>query len=54
MLCCVCNVCRLSEEIDDFYSYMCPLPEEQLMRQKVVERVTRLITELWPSAKVYQ
>jgi len=49
MLC----VCRLNEEIDDFYSYMSPLAEERLMRQKVVERVTGLITELWPSAKVH-
>jgi len=45
-------LCRLNEEIEDFYSYMCPLPEERLMRQKVIERVTALITELWPSAKV--
>jgi len=38
--------------MEDFYSYMCPLPEERLMRQKVIERVSALITELWPSAKV--
>jgi len=53
-VCSVCNACRLNEEIEDFYSYMCPLPEERLMRQKVIERVTGLITELWPSAKVCQ
>jgi len=46
-------VCRLDEEIEDFSLYMCPLPEERLMRQKVIERVTGLITELWPSAKVH-
>jgi len=45
-------LCRLNEEIEDFYSYMCPLPEERLMRQKVIERVSGLVTELWPSAKV--
>jgi len=50
----LCDVCRLNEEIEDFYSYMCPLPEEQLMRQKVIERVTTLVTELWPNAKVRQ
>ena len=44
--------CRLNEEIEDFYLYMTPLPEERVMRQKVIERVTGLVTELWPSAKV--
>ena len=40
-------------EISDFYKYMSPLPEEEVMRQNVVDRITALILNIWPSAKVY-
>ena len=43
---------RLHEEIDDFYNYMCPRPEEEQMRQDVVDRITEAITDLWPAAEV--
>lgn len=42
----------LNEEIEDFVDYMRPLPEEKRMRQDVIERVSCLVTELWPTAKV--
>ena len=43
----------MDEEIEDFYGYITPLPEETWMRHDVVLRITHLITELWPAAKVY-
>jgi len=39
-------------EISDFYKYMSPLPEEEAMRKNVVDRITALIMNIWPSAKV--
>ncbi|KAG9341946.1 hypothetical protein JZ751_018263 [Albula glossodonta] len=45
-------LCRLHEEINDFYEYMSPRPEEERMRMEVVERIERVIKELWPSADV--
>uniref|UniRef100_A0A3Q0R1B1 Terminal nucleotidyltransferase 4A n=1 Tax=Amphilophus citrinellus TaxID=61819 RepID=A0A3Q0R1B1_AMPCI len=44
----------LHEEIEDFYKYISPRPEEEKMRQEVVERITGVILELWPSAKQVQ
>lgn len=42
----------LHMEISDFYQYMSPLPEEEAMRQNVVDRISALIMNIWPSAKV--
>lgn len=39
-------------EICDFYNYMSPTQEEETMRQNVVDRISGLITSIWPSAKV--
>ncbi|XP_030580409.1 terminal nucleotidyltransferase 4B [Archocentrus centrarchus] len=46
------GIIGLHEEIEDFYKYISPRPEEEKMRQEVVERITGVILELWPSAKV--
>lgn len=43
---------RLHEEIEDFYEFMSPRPEEDRMRNDVVERITAIIKDLWPPAKV--
>jgi len=45
--------CRLHEEIEDFYVYMRPLPEEQLMRTDIITRLSQIVMELWSSAEVY-
>ncbi|KPM06815.1 PAP-associated domain-containing protein 5-like protein [Sarcoptes scabiei] len=42
----------LHQEIEDFYNYMKPTPEEHFMRQSVVKRISSLINEVWPEAKV--
>ncbi|KAG8144107.1 hypothetical protein E2320_001224 [Naja naja] len=42
----------LHEEINDFYKYMSPRPEEERMRMEVVNRIENVIKELWPSADV--
>lgn len=47
-------LCRLHEEIQDFYAYMSPRPEEEKMRREVVERIERVIKDLWPTADVSQ
>ena len=39
-------------EINDFYEYMSPSPEESLMRKNVVERISNLILGIWPAARV--
>ncbi|KAG7473474.1 hypothetical protein MATL_G00096280 [Megalops atlanticus] len=46
------GILGLHEEINDFYEYMSPRPEEERMRMEVVERIERVIKELWPSADV--
>ncbi|XP_014671434.1 PREDICTED: non-canonical poly(A) RNA polymerase PAPD5-like isoform X2 [Priapulus caudatus] len=46
------GVVGLHEEIEDFYKYMSPRPEEQQMREEVVQRITNIIESIWPSAKV--
>lgn len=43
---------RLHEEIKDFYEYMSPREEEERMRMEVVDRIKRVIKDLWPSAEV--
>lgn len=42
----------LHEEIVDFYHFMSPRPEEEVMRRDVVNRVEAVIKNLWPTAKV--
>ncbi|XP_062845844.1 terminal nucleotidyltransferase 4B [Trichomycterus rosablanca] len=46
------GVVGLHEEIKDFYEYMSPRPEEERMRLEVVDRIQRVIKDLWPSADV--
>ncbi|XP_028811985.1 terminal nucleotidyltransferase 4B [Denticeps clupeoides] len=46
------GVIGLHEEILDFYEYMSPRPEEERMRLEVVDRIKRVIIEMWPSADV--
>uniref|UniRef100_A0A8C9SSB7 Terminal nucleotidyltransferase 4A n=1 Tax=Scleropages formosus TaxID=113540 RepID=A0A8C9SSB7_SCLFO len=46
------GVMGLHEEIIDFYEYMSPRPEEERMRMEVVERIERVIKDLWPFADV--
>lgn len=42
----------LHEEIEDFYEYMSPTPEEHLTRSEVVERMRTIIRSIWPHSKV--
>lgn len=44
--------CRLHEEINDFYKHMSPRAEEERMRMEVVDRIERVIKDLWPTADV--
>ncbi|XP_052457637.1 terminal nucleotidyltransferase 4B-like isoform X2 [Carassius gibelio] len=46
------GIVGLHEEIKDFYKYISPRPEEDHMRQEVVERIQRVIKDLWPNAEV--
>eukprot|EP00117_Sycon_ciliatum_P010207 scpid38899/ scgid2267/ PAP-associated domain-containing protein 5; Terminal uridylyltransferase 3; Topoisomerase-related function protein 4-2 len=46
------NVLGLHTEIEDFSKYMAPLPEELAMRHDLVNRVSAVIKEKWPLAKV--
>ncbi|KAB5525851.1 hypothetical protein PHYPO_G00144970 [Pangasianodon hypophthalmus] len=46
------GIVGLHEEIKDFYEYMSPRPEEEQMRLEVVDRIQRVIKDLWPSADV--
>ncbi|KAL0968600.1 hypothetical protein UPYG_G00269040 [Umbra pygmaea] len=46
------GILGLHEEIQDFYSYMSPRPEEERMRREVVQRIERVIKDLWPTADV--
>lgn len=43
---------RLHDEINDFYEYMSPTPEEHSMRKAVVKNIEAVILEMWPSARV--
>uniref|UniRef100_W5MQH5 Terminal nucleotidyltransferase 4A n=1 Tax=Lepisosteus oculatus TaxID=7918 RepID=W5MQH5_LEPOC len=42
----------LHEEIVDFYHFMSPRPGEAAMRKDVVNRIERVIKDLWPTADV--
>ncbi|KYN06222.1 PREDICTED: non-canonical poly(A) RNA polymerase PAPD5-like [Cyphomyrmex costatus] len=42
----------LHEEIEDFFSYMCPSHEEHVLRLRVVKRIENVIYDLWPDSKV--
>lgn len=42
----------LHEEIMDFFHFISPRPEEEAMRRDVVNRIERVIKDLWPSARV--
>ncbi|XP_059368662.1 terminal nucleotidyltransferase 4B-like [Carassius carassius] len=46
------GIVGLHEEIKDFYEYISPRPEEDHMRQEVVDRIQRVIKDLWPNAEV--
>lgn len=43
---------RLHEEINDFYEKMRPTEQEEEIRLRVVEHITRTVHSLWPLAKV--
>lgn len=43
----------LHEEIEDFFQYMTPTPEEHRVRMNVVNGITEVIMKIWPHAKVY-
>ncbi|KAK7076963.1 Non-canonical poly(A) RNA polymerase papd5 [Halocaridina rubra] len=46
------GVVGLHQEMEDFFLWMCPTEEEHHMRKRVVERIERVIVELWPQARV--
>ncbi|XP_071753481.1 terminal nucleotidyltransferase 4B [Centroberyx gerrardi] len=46
------GIVGLHEEINDFYEYISPRPEEEKMRLEVVDRIKGVIHDLWPSAEV--
>lgn len=46
------GVLGLHEEIMDFYNFMSPRSEEESMRKEVVNRIERIIKELWPTSDV--
>ncbi|XP_045580978.1 terminal nucleotidyltransferase 4B isoform X1 [Procambarus clarkii] len=46
------GVVGLHQEMEDFYSWMCPSEEEHTMRKRVVERIEQIIVDLWPQARV--
>ncbi|XP_065676739.1 terminal nucleotidyltransferase 4A-like isoform X1 [Hydra vulgaris] len=46
------NANGLHQEIIDFYNYMAPMPEEEMMRNDVIQRITDLVVSIWPSAKI--
>lgn len=43
---------RLHDEIILFTRYIAPRPEEFLMRNEVVDKITRVIKNEWPNAQV--
>lgn len=43
---------RLQNEIKEFERYILPTPEEWAVREWLVNRVTDVVTSIWPSAKV--
>jgi non-canonical poly(A) RNA polymerase PAPD5/7 len=46
------GIIGLHEEVEDFYNYMKPRPEEHFMREDVVKRISKVVNEVWPHAKV--
>ncbi|KAG8231510.1 hypothetical protein J437_LFUL011548, partial [Ladona fulva] len=46
------GVVGLHEEIEDFYQYMSPTPEEHQLRLDVVRRIKKVTLRLWPEAHV--
>jgi len=46
------HVCGLHQEILDFFEYMKPIPEEEFMRDRVVQRIEAVVSRLWPESKV--
>lgn len=36
----------------DFFNFISPRPEEEAMRRDVVNRIERVIKDLWPTARV--
>ncbi|XP_011865835.1 PREDICTED: non-canonical poly(A) RNA polymerase PAPD5-like [Vollenhovia emeryi] len=46
------GVIGLHEEIEDFFTYMCPSHEEHVLRLRVVKRIENVIYDLWPDSKV--
>ena len=46
------GIVGLHQEIEDFYNYMKPRPEEHYARTDVVNRISRVVAEVWPQAKV--
>jgi len=49
---CASQVRRLHDEIILFTRYIAPRPEEFLMRNEVVDKITRVIKNEWPNAQV--
>lgn len=47
-----CDPAGLHEEIMDFYEYMKPRPSEYYMRFDVIARVSQVIVNRWPHARV--
>ncbi|KAK9510875.1 hypothetical protein O3M35_005563 [Rhynocoris fuscipes] len=45
-------IVALHQEIEDFYNYMSPTPEEHCMRRQVVRNIEAIVLELWPAARV--
>ena len=45
---------RLHQEVRDFFDWMAPKEEEHMMRLHVVNKISTVITELWPNAMVVQ
>ncbi|XP_063217319.1 terminal nucleotidyltransferase 4B-like [Bacillus rossius redtenbacheri] len=46
------GVAGLHQEIEDFFQYMCPTPEEHELRQDVVTRIEKVVVSRWPEAMV--
>nr|CAD7195214.1 unnamed protein product [Timema douglasi] len=46
------GIIGLHEEVEDFYQYMCPSPEEHEMRLNVVRRIEKVVLQRWPQSKV--
>lgn len=47
------GIIGLHQEIEDFYNYMKPTPEEHSMREDVVQRISNVIMDVWPEAQVW-